>query len=959
MKLPAGTVTFLFTDIEGSTRLLQHLGDRYAEILAAYREILRASAAKFSGQEVDTTGDAAFFAFPRVTDAVAAAVDAQHALDMHPWPEGTTVRSRMGIHTGQPLTSGGDYVGIDVHRAARICEAAHGGQILLSDVTRMILDQAPPEGIGVKDLGEHRLKDLQRPERLFQVLHPELPETFPALRTLDVYPHNLPPQPTQFVGRERELEATRQALLRDEVRLLTLTGPGGTGKTRLALQLAAEIIDRFHHGAYFIPLAHINNPDLAVPSIAQVLGVGEVPGRALLDTLEEYLRSRQTLLILDNLEQVIEAATHIDRLLASCRDLKIVATSRERLRLRWEREFPLLPLDVPERSPKELAQLLENPAVVLFVDRSRFVQPDFSLTPDNAAAIAEICIRLEGLPLAIELAAARVKLLTPHEIAHRLDDQFRLLRAGPRDAPERHQSLQAAVSWSYALLAPEEQRLFRRLAVFRGGFTLESAEAIGGDGEIDILDGLSSLIDKSLLRRIAAPDGTTRFLMLETIREFGLEWLAAEGELEQSRTRHAAHFADLADRTEASLITPDEETQMKRLWRDAENLRAALDWTLQGGDAHTASRLGAAMGWLYYLHGHLTEGRSRLDQILRTASRVDGALRGRLLLSAGALAWSVGDFSQAQMWLEQGLPLCAQYGTPRDHAATLAFMGHTARSLERFDEAAQRYQAALTIYREQHNDVGIAWALFDLGMAARDRGKIDEALALHEQSLALFRKAGYRWGIAWTLWNLGVLAHRRGEDIAARERFSESLELYRALDDRRGVAQSLEGLAAVLFAAGRLRESARVLSAADALREGLGAPLARSDRQEYDRTLKSLKAALSSGDFNEEWRLGRTLDADAAVQMALEAARTAPAVAGAPEGRQIEKERQRLTSREREVASLVARGLSNRDIAAKLGLAERTAISHVEHIMNKLGLHSRAQIAAWAVRQGLDVPADS
>lgn len=959
MKLPSGTVTFLFTDIEGSTRLLQHLGDRYAGLLSAYREILRTSATKFRGQKVDTAGDASFFAFARVTDAVAAAVDAQLALDTHGWPEGTTVRSRMGIHTGQPLTNEGDYVGIDVHRAARICEAAHGGQILLSDATRMILEQAPAEGISVTDLGEHRLKDLQRPERLFQVLHPDLPTMFPALRTLDAYSHNLPPQPTQFVGRERELEATRQALLRDEVRLLTLTGAGGIGKTRLALQLAAEMIDRFQHGAYFIPLAHINNPDLAVTSIAQVLGVGEIPGHPLLDNLEEYLRNRQTLLILDNLEQVIDAAAHIDRLLGGCRDLKIIATSRERLRLRWEREFPLLPFEVPKGSPKELAQFLENPSVLLFVDRCRFVQPEFALTPDNTAAIAEICIRLEGLPLAIELAAARVKMLTPQEIAHRLQDQFRLLRAGPRDAPERHQSLQAAVSWSYALLAPEEQRLFRRLAVFRGGFMLESAEAMGTESGIDVLDGLSSLIDKSLLRRIGAQDGATRFLMLETIREFGMERLAAEGELEESRTHHAAHFADLADRTEASLITPDEEARMERLWRDAENLRTALDWTLQSGDAHTASRLGAAMGWLFYLHGYLTEGRSRLDQILQAASRVDGALRGRLLLSAGALAWSVGDFNQAQTWLEQGLPLCEQYGTSTDRAATLAFIGHTARSLERFDEASQRYQAALTIYREQHNDVGIAWALFDLGMAARDRGKIDEALALHEQSLALFRKAGYRWGIAWTLWNLGVLAHRRGEDVAARERFSESLELYRALDDRRGVAQSFEGLAAVLFVAGRLRESARVLSAADALRVGLGAPLARSDRQEYDRTLESLKAALSTGDFNEEWRLGRTLDPDAVVQMALEAARTAPAAAGAPEVRKIEKERQRLTSREREVATLVARGLSNRDIAAKLGLAERTAISHIEHIMNKLGLHSRAQIAAWAVRQGLDVPADS
>lgn len=955
MALPTGTVTFLFTDIEGSTRLLQRLGDRYATVLTSYRQILDSGAAQHGGKKIDTTGDASFLAFARATDAVAAAVAAQRALLTRMWPEGQVLRARMGIHTGQPLARESDYVGLDVHRAARICAAAHGGQILISDVTRLILEQAPPEGVVLRDLGEHRLKDLQRPERLFQVLHPALPETFPELRTLDAHPHNLPTQPTQFIGRERELDTTKRALLQDDVRLLTLTGPGGTGKTRLALQLAAEVIDRFQHGVYFIPLAHISNPDLVATSIAQVLGVGELPGRPLHESLEEYLKSRQTLLILDNLEQVIEAATRIDRLLGACQDLKIVATSRERLRLRWEREFPLLPLDVPERAPSEPTQLLRNPAVVLFVDRCRSVQPEFSLTSDNAAAIAEICIRLEGLPLAIELAAARVKILAPHEIAQRLHDQFRLLGAGPRDAPHRHQSLQAAISWSYELLTVPEQQLFRRLAVFRGGFALESAEAVCGDLGLDVLDGLASLTDKSLLRRAALPAGTTRFLMLETIREFAVERLAAEDELEQGRTRHAVHFADLADRTEASLISPDEEMWMERLWRDTENLRAALDWSLETGDAETASRLGRALGWLFYSHGHLTEGRSRLDRILQAARNVDGALHGGLLLSAGVLAWSVGEFERARAWLEEALPLCEQYGSRRNHAATEAFLGHVARSLERFDEAARHYQTELAIYRELNNERGIAWALFDLGLAARDRGNNDDALALHEQSLAIFRRVGYRWGSAWTLWNLGVLAHRRGDDARARDHFTESLELYRSRDDRRGIAQCLEGLAAILFVAGRLRESARVLSAADALRAGLGAPLTVSDRREYDRTLEGLKAALTPAEFDEEWRIGRTIELDAAIQVALEAGKPAPARVA----RQTVRERGRLSPREREVAALVARGLSNREIAAKLRVAERTAISHVEHIMNKLGLHSRAQIAAWAVRQGLDVPADS
>ena len=954
MELPTGTVTFLFSDIEGSTRLLQRIGDRYADVLATYREILRAAATRHGGKQIDTSGDAGFFAFPRATDAAAASVAAQRALLSHAWPQGHALLARMGLHTGQPLAHADSYVGLDVHRAARICAAAHGGQILISDATRIILEQARPEGVSLKDLGEHRLKHLLRPERLFQVLHPDLPEAFPPLRTLDAHPNNLPPQPTPFIGRESELEATRRALLDDGARLLTLTGAGGTGKTRLALQLAAQVIEEFRHGAFFVPLAHISDPGLAASSIAQVLGVGETPGRALLGNLEDYLKDKHILLVLDNLEQAIEAAPAVDRLLSACPHLKIIATSRERLRLTWEREFPLPPLAVPHTPKGTVQQLAQNPAVALFVSRSRFVQPEFALTHDNAEAVTEICIRLDGLPLAIELAAARTKLLTPQEIVQRLPDPFRLLRGGPRDAPARHQSLQAAISWSYELLDPAERRLFRQLAVFRGGFTLESAEAVCSADGIDALDVLASLVDKSLLRRIALPGGTARFLMLETIRAYGIERLTAEDEQDDARRRHAKHFASLAEQTESSLVTNQEEPSLERLWRETENLRSALDWSTQRPDREGAARLISGLGWLFYVHGLLTEGRVRLEQVLQEVGEVDGHLLARVLLPAGALAWSLGDHDRARIWLERSLALFKQHDDAKRRAATTAFLGHVARSLGRFEQAAEHYQRALAIYRELGSEWGIGWALHDLGLAARDRGDNDEAAALHEQSLALFRKIGYRWGTAWALWNLGVLAHRRGTDARAREYLTESLELYRALDDRRGIAQSLEGFAAIIFVAGRLRESAKVLSAADTLRAGLGAPLALSDRREYDRTLEGLKAALSPTEFDQEWKSGRTLELDVVIRTALEAATPAPAQTG----RRARTEHDRLTAREREVAALIARGLSNREIAATLRVAERTAISHVEHIMNKLGLHSRAQIAAWAVRQGLDVPAD-
>jgi len=937
MKLPAGTVTFLFTDIEGSTRLLQHLGDRYTEVLSAYREILRNSATKFGGQEVDTAGDATFFAFPRVTDAVTAAVDAQRTITKHAWPEGTPVRSRMGIHTGQPLTSEGDYVGIDVHRAARICEAAHGGQIIVSDATRIVLEQTPPEAVTLKSMGEHRLKDLLRPERLFQVTHPDLRESFPPLRTLDAHPHNLPPQPTPLIGREAELDQTRAALLDEGVRLLTLTGPGGTGKTRLALQLAAQVIDRFRHGAFFVPLAHISDPEMVVPSVAQALGVNETPGRPLLHNLQEYLRDKQTLLVLDNLEQLTQTSFVVDRLLSASAEIKIIATSRERLRSSWEHEFAVPMLEVPQDWKGDLDALSRNSSIALFMNRCRSVQRDFSLTSENAEAVAAICARLEGLPLAIELAAARIRILSAQEIATRLHDQFRLLRGGPRDAPERHQSLQAAISWSYELLTAEERTLFRRLAIFRGGFALESAEAIGGDGEIDVLDGLSSLIDKSLLRRSTVPSGATRFLMLETIREYGVERLTAEDELSEIKTAHARHFADLADHLEEHLVDPEEEGWPQRLGRDLENLRAAVEWSLQIDDS-SAARLGTGFGWLMYLRGYLTEGHTRVTQILEKSGDDP----------------HLGDFDKAQGWLEGGLRLFLEHGDAKRQAGVTAFLGHVARSRGDIDEANRLYHSALETYRGVGNETGVAWALHDLGLAARDRGQDDEARALHEQSLALFRKLGYRWGMAWALWNLGVVAHRRGDDSTARDHFRESLELYRVLDDRRGIAQCLEGFAAVIFVAGRPADATRLLAAADALRAGLGAPLALSDRREYDRTLEGLKAALNPAEFDEEWRIGRTLDLDAAIQITLDVTPSKPSPAAGQAG----KLRETLTPREREVATLVARGLSNRDIAAKLGVAERTAISHVEHIMNKLGLHSRAQIAAWAVRQGLDVPAD-
>jgi len=767
------------------------------------------------------------------------------------------------------------------------------------------------------------------------------------------FANNLPRRVTSFIGRQREIGEVKQLLA--TTRLVTLTGAGGVGKTRLALQIASEVLERFSGGVWMVEFAALSKPTLVVKTVASALSVSEQPDRSLMETLIDHLSSESLLLLFDNCEHLLSTCAHLANvLMRACPRLRILATSRGQLGIAGESAYRVPSLSFPDpHDLPHLENLMQYEAIRLFMERAGSCDPEFTVTESNASAVVQVCHRLDGIPLAIELAAARIKVLTPQEIAQRLGDWFRLLRGGPRDAPERHQSLQATISWSYELLTPEEQRLFRRLAIFCGGFAVESAEAVCGNGDVDILDGLSSLIDKSLLTRITSPVRTARFRMLETIREYGIERLAAEVELDGTRSRHAEYFAALSEQTESDMGSTDEERWLHRLWQDIENVRTAVDWSLRSSP-QTSARLGGGLGWLFYNHGHLTEGYARMEQILRATGDVDDHLRSRVLFQAGVLAWGLGEWYQARVWLEQSLVLFRRHGDARRQAMATAFYGHVSRSRGEFEEASKHYQTALGIYRHLGSEWGIAWALFDLGLAARDGGHDDEAVALHEQSLALFRNQGHRWGIAWQLWSLGVLAHRRGDDAHAREHFAESLSLYRALDDRRGIAQSLEGLATIVFVAGRMRETARVLSAANAVRAGLSARLAFSDRQEYDRTLEGVKASMAAGEFEQEWNSGRSLELDDAIQLALDAAQLAITPIRPPK-----KSRESLTSREREVSALIARGLSNRGIATKLSIAERTAISHVEHIMNKLGLHSRAQIAAWAVRHGLDVPAES
>src|SRR5436190_933989 len=535
-NLPSGTVTFLFTDIEGSTKLWEERPQAMQAAHARQEAILREAITKNEGYAYKMIGDAFQAAFSTAPQALQAALDAQRALDVEPWGATGPIRVRMALHTGLTEERGTDYVGPILNRVARLMSAGHGGQVLISLATEQLVREHLPQDESLRDLGEHRLKDLQRPERVFQLVAPGLRADFPPLSTLDNRPNNLPLQSTPFIGRAAEVAEVRSMLLRDDVHLLTLTGAGGTGKTRLALQVAAELLDEFKDGVFFVYLAPITDPALVISTIAQTLGVGEEGTQPLAQTLQEYLRDKIMLLVVDNFEQVLDAATLVSDLLRAAPHLKVLATSRATLRLSWERRYEVPLLSVPDPGqPPEPDTLSQYESVELFIARAEAARPGFVVDNSNAPVVAEICYRLEGLPLAIELAAAWVKTLPPKDILSRLGSRLKLLTRGPVDQPSRHQTLRNTIEWSYDLLTAEEQSLFRQVAVFVGGHTLEAAETVCGtidDGsyrpssivhrplEIDILDGLASLVEKSLMYQAEGVEGEARFSMLETVREY-------------------------------------------------------------------------------------------------------------------------------------------------------------------------------------------------------------------------------------------------------------------------------------------------------------------------------------------------------------------------------------------------------------------------------------------------------
>jgi len=841
--LPTGTVSFLFTDIEGSTRLLQQLGDHYAGLLAEYRRLLRMAFQEKGGREVDTQGDACFVAFPRAKDAVAAAIAAQRAIASFSWPDGATVLARMAVHTGEPLSAHTGYIGMDVHRAARICAAGHGGQILLSQTTRELIADDLPHSVSLRDLGEHRLKDLARAQRLFQVVDAGLPAEFPPLKSLNALPNNLPIQLTSFIGREREKAEVKRLLA--ATRLLTLTGAGGCGKTRLALQVTADVLEEYKDGAWLVELGALSDPTLVPQTVASTLAVREQPSRPLEATLADCLRPKQMLLLFDNCEHLLLACARLtEGLLRACPHLRILATSREGLGVGGELTYRVPSLSVPDvRRLPPPDSLMQREAVHLFTERAAFAVPTFRVTGQNAMAVAQVCGRLDGIPLAIELAAALVKALSVEQIAARLDDRFRLLTGGSRTALPRHQTLQGTMDWSYDLLAEKERALLRRLSVFAGGFTLEAAEVVGsgaGLDEAEVLTLLTHLVDKSLVFR-EEQDGEDRYRLLETVRQYARNKLLDSGELAEIRKQHAFFFLALAEEAEPHLTAADQETWAKRLDAEHDNLRAALEWskTDEGGE-ETHLRLAGALSRFWNVRGHWTEGLRWLEGAVAAGSGTPPSARAKAFFGAGVLAFLLSDNDRAAALLDESLALSRQSADKRGVAdslrilaqvawqredrdraralgeeslslfqdlrdkkgvaAAFRFLGFLAVSWHDLEQGESSLQQSLTLARELGDKKGIAQSLYALGGIAREQGAYEQATTLYEESLALSREIQEKYFISNSLHALGILAKYRNDYPRARALQEESLAIQRELGDKGSIARSLRSLASVALA---------------------------------------------------------------------------------------------------------------------------------------------------------------
>jgi predicted ATPase/class 3 adenylate cyclase len=897
-ELPNGVVTFLFTDIEGSTRLVKALRERYPQILAEHRRLVRAAITSHAGHELDTQGDAFFAAFAGAKQAVLCALEIQRALAGHAWPAGVTVRVRIGIHTGNAVTDGGGYTGLAVHRTARICAAAHGGQVLVSQATQTIIeDEEEAPGFTLLDVGERRLKDLDRPVRLFQLAAPGLGSPgSPVSPGLPAEPAALlagvlPVPATPLVGREREAAAVADLVLGEGVRLVTLTGPGGVGKSRLVVEVARRLGPKFADGVRFVELAAVPVADLVPAAVAAGLGLTTSAGRLSAD-LVSYLRGRRLLLVLDNFEHVVSAAGLLAELLAAAPGVVVLVTSRVVLRLRGEHEFAVPPLAVPAAGTgPDTDDVRGYASVGLFVERAHAAAPGFEMTSENAAAIAEICRRLDGLPLAIELAAARVRLLPPQALISRLGQRFSLLTGGARDLPERQRTLRSTLDWSYGLLSAGEQAMLARLGVFAGTFGLPAAEAVCGAADTggragQVMDTLGSLVDNSLVR--AETRGSEpRFTLLETIREYALERLRDDGDWTEAHDRHAAYFLALAEPTMAELHGRGQLAWLDRLEAEHGNVRATLSWLTHHGPLEDAVRLFSVSWRFWWLHGHAAEFAQLGEEIVANSEHLPPYQRALALTTTGFMLIADEDQARAQALFEQSLPLYRRASGKLRLVLTAAaqgILGQLAARCGDYSHASELLgqSQALLADLDDHGFTGYAryeYLLFVcmvnniLGHVRFSQGDLDGAARLFSAALAAGREGQDRLGLLVSLYNLAASSREQGDLAGAAGHLREGLALAAEAGDETSAAYYLEGMAAVASLQDNPERAVRLLTAAGSMLESSGsgwlhAYIPRVPRG--DAVLAALRSRTGDAAFGKARAWGRSTGHRRAVEYALE-----------------------------------------------------------------------------------------
>lgn len=904
---PSGTITFLFSDIEASTDKWEKNAEQMKIAFRRQENIIRTSMGKHGGYIYKMIGDAFQVAFDTALEALKAAHSAQRALQRESWGEYGQLQIRMALHTGVVEERDDDYVGPLLNRAARLMNAGHGGQVLISQATYELLRDILPEDINLRDLGVHRLKDLARQEHIYQMEALDLESVFPPLRTLDTHPNNLPLQMTSFIGREREFEEVKHLL--EISRLVTLTGSGGAGKTRLALQLAADLLEEFDQGVWWVDLAALGEPELATQAVAGVLSVRDETQRPLMETLCEHVRDKHILLILDNCEHIIEGCARLaDELLRASLGLRILTTSREALRISGEYTYPVLSLNTPDPNHMPaLESLSQFDAVRLFIDRAVAVSPSFAVNNDIAPALAEICYRLDGIPLAIELAAARVGVLPVDMVLTRIDDRFRLLSKGDRTVLPRHQTLAAVIDWSYDLLGDDECALFRRLGLFIGGWTLEAAEAVCcGDriARCDIFELLTSLVEKSLVQ-IDQSDQEVRYRMLETVRQYALQKAISNGEIEQIKNRFVGFYLNLIEEGEHKANRESDSTIPKQLAVDLENFRAALNWSIKDPATYGEAglRLAGSLWTVWGTIGYLNEGRDWLEKVIRefhTAS----APRAKALAHVGCITWQQGDYQIAEEYLSEAIEIYhAQDADDQEGLANAThYYGHVVFDLEKYSQARDYFEQSLLIFHELGNkpniitlesDIGmvdyhegdyqsakekyaecldtsremgdqelIAANLLRLGNIYRVEGDYERASDLYNESLVIVREMEWNLELASNLHRLGYVAQFRGDYQEAAELLSEALDMQQEMGNKQGIAECLAGLAGLSVVCGKVNEGIRLFAATEEFLNEFGVPLGPADRAEWERDISYARNQLDEKEFNIEWSKGAEYSID-------------------------------------------------------------------------------------------------